>query len=353
MGTMGAEMKVLTLEIEVKSIEFAPDELRIQGVNQRENDFVKLGAYHTLTVHYFPPQEVTVKKKEWDDIAEDRLQEACNQDSKADTVALLMAFGEAQLLLVTPSLFYEKAKIEVTIAKKHKNDGSARDKSIARFFKQVLDAVLNHVDMEKTKVLLICSPGHVREEFLEYIKETGQRAELGPLHTLYVNLSKVVLVKVSSNTIGGLREAFADPTVSAKMESTRCASDIRVWQTFQDTMNNDPDRCVYTPQFVYQAALAGAVGTLMVSDEVFRSPNPVERHLFLALVHFAKNANAAVHVFSSNHVTGEQLTQLGRIAAILNFPCSEIDDIDIVENFIESEEAAQFIRNNASSKVTV
>ncbi|KAK7201148.1 eukaryotic peptide chain release factor subunit 1 [Novymonas esmeraldas] len=353
LGTLAAEMKTLTLEVEVKQIAFTPDELRIQGVNKKENNFVKMGAHHTLTIHANPPQEVAITKREWDSICEDRLKDACDEAGKADTAAVLMSFGEAQVILVTASFMHIKAKVEVTISKKHKSDGKARDKSIERFFKQSLDALVTHVDFEKTKLVLLCSPGHVREEFHAYVKEVTQRADHGPLREVYVNLAKFLLVKVSSTTISGLKEAFSDPGVAQRMESTKCVDDIRIWERFQDTMNKDPDKCVYTPQCVFHAALAGAIGGLMVSDDVFRSEDPTERRFFLSLIHFVRQSGAStVNVFSSKHVTGEQLTQLGSVAALLQFSCPEIDEMEVVPSFLATKEVEEFIRENAAARVT-
>ncbi|KAL7701850.1 eukaryotic peptide chain release factor subunit 1 [Lotmaria passim] len=354
LGTTAAEMKMLNLEIEVQQIYFTPDELRIQGVNKKENSFVKLGAYHTLTVHANPPQEVRIVKAEWGPIYEDRLKDACDESGKADTAAVLMNFGNAQVILVTPSFMHVKANVEVAISKKHSSDGKARDKSIEKFFKQTLDALATHVDFEKTKLVLLCSPGHVREEFHAYVKEVTQRADHDPLREIFLNLSKFLLVKVSSTTISGLKEALADPGVAQRMESTKCVDDIRIWEKFQRTLNNNPDLCVYTAQFVYHAAMAGAVSALMISDDVFRSEDPTVRRFFLSLVNFARRSGSStVNIFSSKHVTGEQLTQLGSVAAILLFPCPELDEMEVSPEFMSSGAVEDFIRENANSRVTL
>ncbi|KPA86720.1 putative eukaryotic peptide chain release factor subunit 1 [Leptomonas pyrrhocoris] len=354
LGTIAAEMKMLNLEVEVLQIDFTPDELRIQGVNKKENNFVKLGVHHTLTVHANPPQEVRITKAEWDPICEERLKDACDETAKADTAAVLMSFGEAQVILVTPSFMHVKAKIDVNISKKHKSDGKARDKSIEKFFKQVLDALVTHVDFKKTKLVLLCSPGHVREEFHAYVKEVTQRADNGPLREMFLNLSKFLLVKVNSTTISGLKEALAEPGVAQRMESTKCVDDIRVWEKFQNTMNKDPDLCVYTPQFVYHAATTGAVETLMISDDVFRSDEPTVRRFFLSLVNFVRQSGGAtVNVFSSKHITGEKLTQLGSVAAILLYPCPELEEMEVLPEFVYTKTVEDFIRENANSRVPV
>ncbi|KAH8616861.1 eRF1 domain [Trypanosoma vivax] len=352
-GTRAAEVRTLTLQLLVEQTQFSPDELRIQGINTTESEHVKLGAHHTHSIHTLVPQDVTVVKKEWDEVIAERLKEACETESNADTVAVLMNNGTATVLFITPSLMYTKAKIEVAIAKKYKNDGTARDKSIQRFFKQVLDALCTHVEFDKVKLLLLCSPAYVREEFKAYVEAATAHAEAGKLRSLQKNMKKVVLVKVRDNTHDALREAFADSAVSSKMETTRCQDDIRLWQRFQDTMNEQPDCCVYTPHVVFQAAMMGVIGTLMVSYHVFRSESPTVRRFYLSLVNFVRQGGGKVSIFSSNHVTGEQLTQLGFVAAILHFPCPELDDLEAVDNFICSEEAAAFIRENAQVRVCV
>ncbi|CCW64086.1 unnamed protein product [Phytomonas sp. EM1] len=354
MGSHTAEIKILTLEIRVNQVEFSPEEIRVHGTNMSENEYVRLGAHHTLSIQASLPQEVTIIKKEWNTIWEERLRDACDQGASTDTVALLLSYGEAQLLLVTPSFIHVKTKVNVTIAKKHKNDGTARDKSIQKFFKQTLDALLINVDFEKIRLLLFCSPGHVREEFLEYARNVCQHSEQDNKKTLFRNLNKTVLIKVNSCTIGGLREVFKDPAIVKQMQMTRCVKDISTWDAFQETMNKDPDRCVYTLQPVYHATLAGAISTLMISDAVFRSPDPVVRRFFLSLYHCVQKSGASVvRIFSSNHVTGEQLSHMGNVAAILFFACPELDDIKADANFIHSEEVAEFIRCNTPNKVTV
>ena len=64
----------------------------------------------------------------------------------------------------------------------------------------------------------------------------------------------------------------------------------------------------------------------MVSDLLFRSRNNVQRKKFVRLVERARDQNVNVLIFSSMHVSGEQLSQLTGIAANLRFPIEGIDD---------------------------
>ncbi|KAJ2779422.1 Translation factor pelota, partial [Coemansia linderi] len=59
---------------------------------------------------------------------------------------------------------------------------------------------------------------------------------------------------------------------------------------------------------------------------------------YIQLVEDSQASNAEVLVFSSLHVSGEQLNQLTGVAAILNFPL--IIDSDIEESDDESDSKA-------------
>lgn len=94
-----------------------------------------------------------------------------------------------------------------------------------------------------------------------------------------------------------------------------------------DLMNNDSSRAAYGYQHVCLALEQMAVDTLMVSDVLFRSRNIEQRKKYVQLVEKAKDQNVNVLIFSSMHVSGEQLGQLTGIAAILRYPIEGIDDI--------------------------
>jgi protein pelota len=353
-GNGTTETRVVVLEIEVHQIHFDPQELRLQGVNRKESEWVKLGAHHTLSLKADIRQDVVIVKREWDEVLDERLQEACNQEGKADTAAIAMDFGLANVCLVTDSLTYTKQRIEMGIAKKHKANGSSRDASIKRFFSQVLDAIVSHIPMDDIKVVLVCSPGHVREEFRSFVVSECTKAETGPLRTVFANMNKFVLVKTTTGCKSAIQEALSDPNVLARMDCTKSAADVLAWQSFQDMMNNDPDRCVYTPQYVFEAEQRAAIEFMLLSDEKLRSSNPVERRFYMALCASVKATGGTVNIFSSSHVTGEQLAKMSGIAAILRFPCPEIDEIPVNTKFLSEEPAMELIRafSNQSNSAT-
>ena len=67
----------------------------------------------------------------------------------------------------------------------------------------------------------------------------------------------------------------------------------------------------------------GAVSELIVTDRLFRSAKALERRKYTAMVDQVKKSKGVVHVFSEQHITGQQLGQLGGIAAMLRYAISE------------------------------
>lgn len=75
-----------------------------------------------------------------------------------------------------------------------------------------------------------------------------------------------------------------------------------------------------------------AIETLLVADSLFRAQDIETRRKYVRLVESVREQNGKVHIFSSMHVSGEQLAQLTGCAAILRFPMPDLDDEPMDEN---------------------
>ena len=62
---------VLTLSVEAIEYDTTACSLRVKGRNIKENQFVKMGAYHTIDLQL--NQKFTLSKENWDSISLDRL----------------------------------------------------------------------------------------------------------------------------------------------------------------------------------------------------------------------------------------------------------------------------------------
>ena len=84
------------------------------------------------------------------------------------------------------------------------------------------------------------------------------------------NKPKFVAVHSSSGHKQALQEVLADPAVQSRLSDTKYAKEVRALDEFFSMLNNDPDRAYYGWDHVRKANEIGAVGTLLLTDSLFR-----------------------------------------------------------------------------------
>ena len=97
---------------------------------------------------------------------------------------------------------------------------------------------------------------------------------------------------------------------------------------FYKTLTNEPLKAFYGEKHVLRAAEAQAIEVLLISDKLFRAQDVAKRKIMVKLVDDVREYGGEVKIFSSMHVSGEQLEQLTGICAILRFPMQELEDSD-------------------------
>ena len=323
-GSTTSSKKRLMLTVQVKKVEFDPDalEVRLSGITVSENELVRLGAHHTLTLEL--NQNFSIEKECWDQIYLDLIEEATNPDRQAEVAAVVMHMGLAHVCLVTGALTVTKARIDVNIPKK-RTGSTQNQKAITKFFEAVYQAIIRHIDFHKVKVVLIGSPGYVKDDFFQYMNTEAVRRDD---RVIIENKSKFVLVKASNGHKYALEEVFSDPGVITRMNDTKVAKEVEVLNKFMRMMDVDPDRAYYGYAHVKQAQEQQAIDSLLVTDELFRSSNVKTRKEYVTLVEDVRACGGNVYVFSSMHISGQQLQQVSGVAAILRYPLPDLDELE-------------------------
>ncbi|BFZ18717.1 hypothetical protein BsWGS_21756 [Bradybaena similaris] len=316
-GSVNVNKVRTTLTIQVESIDFDTQAcvLRVSGRNIRENQYVKMGAYHTLLLEM--NRQFTLTKQEWDSVATDRIETACDPVQHADLMAIIMQEGVAHICLVTPSMTLVRAKIETNIPRKRKGMCDQHTKGLQRFYDQIIQAFQRHMNFDIVKCVLVASPGFVKDHFVDYLFSQAQKMDD---KTLLDNRSKFVLVHSSSGFKHSLKEVLADPAIAGKLADTKAAGEVKALEDFYTMLQTDPDRAYYGMGHCEKAAAQQAIEVLLISDELFRAQNVAQRKRYVSLVDSVKENGGDVKIFSSLHVSGEQLGQLSGVAAILRFP---------------------------------
>uniref|UniRef100_A0A2P2I0E1 Protein pelota homolog n=2 Tax=Hirondellea gigas TaxID=1518452 RepID=A0A2P2I0E1_9CRUS len=297
--------------------------LRVKGRNVQESEVIKMGGYHTLDLE--PNRKFTLYKNEWDSISIQRIEDACDPTKHAELAAITMQEGLAFVVLITSAMTVERAKIDVNIPKKGKADDTQRKKNMLKFFEQIAASVYRHFNFDVLKAVIIASPGFLKDDFFSYlIKDATDQGH----KQLLDNKGKFILVRASSGFKHALREVMQDPNVSQRLADVKAAGETRLLHQFLNMLGTQPDRAYYGYQHVKKAADNIAVEALLVCDSLFRSTNTAERRRYIRLVEQVKDSGSEVKIFSSLHVTGEQLDLMTGVAAILRFPMPEIEEED-------------------------
>jgi len=336
-GSVSTNKVKLKLKISVDSIDFdsAMCQVRIKGKNYTENEFVKLGAYHTMELDLQFPVEI--EKASWDSVYLDRVDLACDPRQSAEVAAVVMQTGLAHVCLITSHMTLIRAKVEIAVPKKRAGNfggggssagggqggANGHDKGVQRFYAAVYEAIRRHVDFKIVKCCLLASPGFVKNDFFAYMID--QATKKGDRDVLD-NRGKFLLCHSSSGFKHALNDVLNDPSVSGRIESTKAFGEVKALEAFHEMLNTDPDRAYYGYEHVRLANESKAVDTLLVTDGLFRSAQLATRKKYVDLVESVKEQGGDVKVFSTLHVSGEQLNQLSGVAAILRFPMPDIDE---------------------------
>ncbi|KAL4076090.1 eRF1 domain 1-domain-containing protein [Scleroderma citrinum] len=314
--------------------------LHISGRVTSENQYVKLGAFHTLDIE--TNRDIRVEKFEgWDSIALSRVKESCIPGRGAEVGAVVCGEGTAAFCLLSQHLTLVTHRISASIPRKASASGTSQyEKAMSKFYSMIYDAFVRHIPYgnPSLRAIVFASPGWVRESVYTWmVNEASRRGDKLLAKSLR---EKALKVHVSSAHVHSLIEVLKSPEIVAQLKETKFAREGIVLDRFFKMLASDEMRAWYGPDHVCLAADRGAIGTLLISDELFRSSDPKTRRKFVSLVEGVQRKGGEVVIFSSMHESGQQLNQLTGIAAILTFPL----DVEVVE--AEEREAVEEAEKN-------
>ncbi|KAI1032724.1 hypothetical protein LB504_006601 [Fusarium proliferatum] len=340
-GSSKSDRVHTNLTIKVKSTTFDPiiSSLRVSGFVVIENAHVPLGSHHTLDLEVNRPFSI-VKLDGWDSVARATLQEALSDDKDGAVAAVVMQEGLANICLITPFRTVLKVRVESVIPKK-RDLASDQDAGMRRFFEKTLSTLLRTMDFTQSRPLLLASPGFVAGDFKQYIANQGRdKAD----KVLTAVAKQATVVHSNSGHVHSLNEILKSPEVLAKMKDMKFARETQYVDQFFEMLKLDDGRAWYGTSAVEKAVKEGAVGpgggVLLVNNSLFRSEDLALRKKYVALVDKVRSDGGEARVLSSDHESGQRLTMLGDIAAILNYPMLDLDEDDADEDNEATGESA-------------
>ncbi|QGN06691.1 mRNA surveillance protein pelota [Halorhabdus sp. CBA1104] len=295
----GGEREHIWVGLDVEDVEFArfANRLRVSGVIAECSREDQLGAHHTLNVEQH--DEIDVEKA-WKPDQLDRIEDAVEATDAPDVAVATVEEGQAYVHTVAQYGTEERASISGPTGK----GDYARPR--AELFSELTD-VLVRTDAD---AIILAGPGFTKQDALDYIEdEAPEVAE--------------AITTVDTSAVGdrGVHEVLKRGAVEDVQEQTRIAEEAGLIDELMERIAEGVE-VAYGPDEVAAAAEYGAIERLLVLDDRLRSARAGEGDWDVdidQIVERTEQQGGDVTVFSGEFDPGQQLANLGGIAALLRY----------------------------------
>lgn len=295
----GGEREHLWVALELEEVDFHKfaNRLRLSGVIADCSREDQLGLHHTLNVEAHDELEI---EKRFKPDQRQRLEEAQEATENPDVVIATVEEGEAHIFTVSQYGTEERGSFTATTGKGE----FARERT--ELFDE-LGAALGRMDVD---AIILAGPGFTKQDALDHFEtEFRDVADL------------VTTVDTSGGGERGVHEVLKRGAVEDVQDETRIAAEAELIDELTERIATG-EKVAYGPDSVAEAAEFGAVETLLVLDDRLRMERGPEGDWEIdvdEVVTSVEQQGGDVTVFSSEFEPGQQLSNLGGIAALLRY----------------------------------
>lgn len=309
--------------VKITEIDYQPgvNEMQLRGKLKQDVEDARAGSFQRILIEIARPFQLI--KKCWDKFAFQEISEAANPISNATVAAVMMQSGLAHICIVGRNTTIVKAKISKSIPKV-KVRGAGNSEAKQKFFQMTADSLIKEVPIKDMKCIIIASPGFLQSEFYNYLHDNASK--LGILNAFQQN--KFIQATVSTGYPQDLDGLLARPEMQQHVQELKATVQAKCMDTFLKQLNLADDTTALGEEFVIKCAKDGAIKDLYVTDNYIRMLPLDKRLQFLELKDQLEQSGVEVVVFSVRHQSGEQLQELGGIAAILKYPVHQEEPLD-------------------------
>jgi protein pelota len=295
----GGERKHMWVELDVADVEFAKfaNRLRVAGVIVDCSREDQLEFHHTLNVE--PRDEIEVEKV-WKPDQDERLAEAVEATENPDVAVATVEEGQAHVHTVAQYGTEERATIT----------GPTGKGEYARPREELFDeltGVLSRLDVD---AVILAGPGFTKQDALSYIED--ENPDLA---------TEITTVDTSGVGDRGVHEVLTRGAVDEVQTQTRIAEEADLIDELTERIATGAE-VAYGPEAVGEAAEYGAIERLLVLDERLRTERGPDGQWDVdvdEIIETTEQKGGDVTVFSGEFDPGQQLRNLGGIAALLRY----------------------------------
>ncbi|ACV13085.1 translation factor pelota [Halorhabdus utahensis DSM 12940] len=299
MRDTGGEREHIWAALDVDDVEFArfADRLRVSGVIGDCSREDQLGQHHTINVEQHDELDV---EKTWKPDQMDRIEEAVEATDVPDVAIVTVEEAQAYVHTVEQYGTEERASIAGPTGKGE----YARPRE--ELFGELTD-VLKRTDAD---AIILAGPGFTKQDALAYIEDEAP-AVADSIRT------------VDTSAVGdrGVHEVLKRGAVEDVQEETRIAEEATLIDELMERIATGA-KVSYGPDAVAEAAEYGAIEHLLVLDEPLRRARDEGDNWDIdvdRVIERTEQQGGEVTVFSREFDPGQQLSNLGGIAALLRY----------------------------------
>jgi len=293
-----SERKPATITIEVEKVSFhkPSEKLRVLGtiVSGRPEELVQIGSHHSLDVG--EGDVLKIQKKKWRGHELDRIKEAQKAAKQPKLHALILDEREAEVFVIRQYGIDSLGKASVHGRGKYAEES----KDIKNKYYDKITSFLQNLE----GIIIIAGPGFERENYHKFLKDNNS-----------VIVKQIRVQAINDTGRSGVRELVDKGIIDSILKESRFALETSKIEELVAEIGRTPSNATYGAGKVMQAINAGAVGTLLVIDDLlFEKRDEVE-----LIIDKAEKLGSRVLIVSHENEASEKLKAFGGIAAILRF----------------------------------
>jgi len=292
--------KPVTLTISVETIQFQEfsSNLKILGKIVGGDDSI-MGEHHSFQIGL--EDTVYIRKDYWSDQQRKMLTEATEGLYKVKYHIICLDDEEAIISVLRN--YGIQAVARIRSGKSGKDYSSTGNED--HYFQEIYETLMSK--SVTGKFLLILGQGFTRESLAEYLKARQKALNV-----------KIVTFPTNRSDEAAIYEFLASKDSESIFSSMRLVEEQKLMETFLKNLKSN-ELAVYGKEMVEKAIESGAIETLLLSEDAFKTEEG--RRVLEKL----KSSGSNVHVFSSHSDPGNVVKSFGGYCGILRYRLPERD----------------------------
>ena len=292
--------KAVFLKIQAEKIEFSKTSgvLRVGGKVAEGPEDVAKGSWHSFSLE--PGSIISIQKQKWLSYQSEKLNEACK--AKIPKIMICVFDREEAYFAIMKKYGYELvSQLKGKVQKK-----AVEEKVKGSFFAEIIKQIQEYDKRYNLERIVAASPAFWKDELMKELKDEELK-------------KKILTATCSSVGKNGIDEVMKRPETVEALREVRAANEIKLVEEALAEISKDGN-IAYGMKEVEQAAFAGAVENLLVSDKLIQKMR--EKGNFEKLDAVMKSVDASkgkISLVSSEHDGGKKLDGIGGIAALLRY----------------------------------